>query len=49
MLLCINVEFRGLKLQMHFSQDVLFMGYNIFLQVIELSVWILLILYFAMS
>ena len=36
MLFCINVEFMGLKLQTYFSQDVLFIGCGIFLQVIYL-------------
>ena len=34
MLFCINVEFIGLKLQSHFSQDVPFSGCGIFPQVI---------------
>ena len=33
MLFCINVEFRGLKLQVHFSQDVLFVGCDIVPQI----------------
>ena len=36
MLFCINVEFRGLKLQTHFSRDVLFIGCDIFPQVVGL-------------
>ena len=34
MLFCINVEFIGLKLQTHFSHDVLFIRCGIFPQVI---------------
>ena len=34
MLFCINVEFRGLKLQTHFSRDVLFIGCDVFPQVV---------------
>ena len=37
MLFYINVEFRGLKLQSHFPQDVPFIGCNIFPQVIIIS------------
>ena len=37
MLFYINVEFRVLKLQTHFSQDVLFIGCNIFPQVIVIG------------
>ena len=36
MLFCINVEFKGLKLQIHFSQDTFFIGCDIFPQVIWL-------------
>ena len=34
MLFRINVEFRGLKLQTHFSRDVLFIGCDVFPQVV---------------
>ena len=37
MLFSMNVEFRGLILQIHFSQDVLFTGCNIFPQVIVIG------------
>ena len=30
MLFCINVGFIGLKVQIHFSQDALFISYNIY-------------------
>ena len=39
MLFCINVEFRELKLQIYFSQDALFIGCDIFRQVISLHLF----------
>ena len=41
MLFCMNGEFRGLTLQTHFSQNVIFIGCNTFPQVMDIFLHLL--------